>query len=633
MAIAKLNIANIYFDRDHYNDVLLKLYNRDDFHPEPASKFTDSVIGLSAYSQENVYEEILNRISEMRKKYGLEVEHTVSDTYDLNVAKTKEYLDDVYLEVDRINAVKLQLEEMIEESKEAIIQLEQIKNFDFNFDDLFSCHFLQVRFGKIPIGNIAKLGFYQALPFVYMEFKKDDQYVWCMYVTGPADAPEIDNIFSSLYFERIRIPNFVHGEPNCAIAEIQEEINVAQKQGEILDQRIKKILQENKDELNRIYSISDDLSALYQMQKYIVMTGENQLVINGFIPARGAKKFKQELEATGSSVSVDLLPANGDVRLKPPTLLRNNWFSRPFRMFVEMYGTPAYDDTDPTMYVALSYTLLFGIMFADLGQGLLLSLVGLIAYKVFNFKLGAVGVRVGLSSALFGFVFGSVFGNEDLITPIFNAMDSANTMNLLMVSVGLGIGLILISMLVNIILNIKKKNYPELLFSQNALPGLIFYVAVLLGVVGNFIGIKVFNPLYILLLIVLPMVVIFFKEPATNRLKGKKMFPEGIGSFLVVGFFELFEVVLTFLANTLSFLRVGGFVLAHAGMMLVVYTIAEMFGPVGYFITLVIGNIFVMCMEGLIVGIQVLRLEFYEMFSRYFEGNGIPFKTIKEETN
>ena len=108
------------------------------------------------------------------------------------------------------------------------------------------------------------------------------------------------------------------------------------------------------------------------------------------------------------------------------------------------------------------------------------------------------------------------------------------------------------------------------------------------------------------------------------------MFPEGFGSFFTEGFFELFDIVLTFITNTMSFLRVGGFVLSHAGMMLVVYTLANKIGGPGYWITLIIGNIFVMVLEGMIVGIQVLRLEFYEMFSRYYEGKGIPFKSIKE---
>lgn len=76
-------------------------------------------------------------------------------------------------------------------------------------------------------------------------------------------------------------------------------------------------------------------------------------------------------------------------------------------MFVEMYGVPRYNDVDPTLLVAISYTLLFGIMFGDLGQGIILSLVGLVAEKKFNLKLGGVGVRLGISSAIFGVFFGS----------------------------------------------------------------------------------------------------------------------------------------------------------------------------------------------------------------------------------
>lgn len=115
------------------------------------------------------------------------------------------------------------------------------------------------------------------------------------------------------------------------------------------------------------------------------------------------------------------------------------------------------------------------------------------------------------------------------------------------------------------------------------------------------------------------------------------MFPHGFGAFFTEAFFELFEVMLTFIANTMSFLRVGGFVLSHAGMMMVVYTLAKMVagGPgiinFGYILVAIIGNIFVMCLEGMIVGIQVLRLEFYEMFSRYYEGKGKPFQSIQEK--
>ena len=108
------------------------------------------------------------------------------------------------------------------------------------------------------------------------------------------------------------------------------------------------------------------------------------------------------------------------------------------------------------------------------------------------------------------------------------------------------------------------------------------------------------------------------------------MFESGFGGFFVEGFFELFEVVLSYITNTVSFLRVGGFILSHAGMMLVVNTLMESAAGASSILILVLGNIFVMVLEGLIVGIQVLRLEFYEMFSRYYEGNGIAFTATNE---
>ena len=630
MAISRLNLVSINFDKYCYNEVLLKLFNHDDFHPELASKFIDSVTGLSVYNQDNLYEEILVRLNDASNKYHFKLEEIPVESNQINVLGVKEYLDDLLLDVERIDAVKVQLDQMVNENQEAIIQLQHVADIDVDFDDLFSCKYLQVRFGKIPANNVAKLDYYESLPFVFKPFHNDSKYIWCMYITTPGDAPEVDNIFSSLYFERIHIPAFVHGSPELAISEIQEEANVAIEHSKKLEMRINKMFANNQDKLNEIYTIAKHLNDLYIMQKYVVVIGD-KLTVNGFVPTKNIKKFKEDFESI-EAVTVDVKPANSDVRLSPPTLLKSNWFSRPFRMFVEMYGVPKYNDADPTLLVSLSYTLLFGIMFGDVGQGIILSLVGLIAYKKFGLQLGAVGVRLGISSALFGIVFGSVFGHEEILVPMFNAMSPDNTMTLLMAAICLGIILIIISMSFNVILNLKKKNIGEAILSQNGLCGLVFYISILGLVLNMFLGLDFVNMIYIIILIVIPLLFIFLKEPLIRKFEEHEvMFPNGFGAFFVEGFFELFEVVLSFITNTMSFLRVGGFVLSHAGMMLVVYTLAEMVGGVGELAVIIFGNIFVMCLEGLIVGIQVLRLEFYEMFSRYYEGNGIPFKTIKED--
>ena len=143
-------------------------------------------------------------------------------------------------------------------------------------------------------------------------------------------------------------------------------------------------------------------------------------------------------------------------------------------------------------------------------------------------------------------------------------------------------------------------------------------------------NVNVLNPAFIILCIVFPLLLIFLREPLSKWMaKRKDLKPEdGVGGFIITNFFELFENVLSYITNTVSFLRVGGFILSHAGMMAVVLTLMEMIGGFGSPIVFVIGNIFVMAMEGLIVGIQVLRLEFYEIFSRFYEGDGKEFRPV-----
>lgn len=639
MAIAKLKLLEIEFPAEQYDSVLMKLINLDGFHPEYASKFADSVQGLSVLNRENPYADLIARMEEARDGYHLDLKCQDVDNARINIIQADTFFCNVLEQVTKIEKVKEDLQQMIEENEGTISQLEHMINAEVDFDTLFSCHYLQVRFGRIPTVNLDKLQYYGAQEFLFKTFHKGTKETYCMYMTTETKAPEIDNIFSSLYFERIHIPEFVHGTPEEALRVLKEEDETAKNYLVVLDGRIKDLFQQSIDEMNQIYSVSKKLNETYDAQKYVVVFGKNAAVY-GFAEDKDAEKIKNEFE-TIEDVHVEIKPAMGDSRLTPPTKLKNNWFSRPFRMFVEMYGVPSYTDFDPTNLVAISYTFLFGMMFGDIGQGIVLSLIGYFFYKWKGMQLGAVGMRLGISSTIFGFVFGSIFGSEALfehfMEPMFLPMESENTMTLLMAAIATGVILIIISIAFNIILNLKKKHWGDLLFSQNGIAGLVFYVSVLLLVANMLVGLNLplGGPLYIGLLIAMPVIMIFLKEPLSYKLEGEKMFPHGFGAFFTEAFFELFEVMLTFIANTMSFLRVGGFVLSHAGMMMVVYTLAEMVAggtaiTLSYLLVVVIGNAFVMCLEGMIVGIQVLRLEFYEMFSRYYEGKGKPFISIKE---
>ncbi|MDD6712154.1 MAG: V-type ATPase 116kDa subunit family protein [Sharpea porci] len=627
MAIAKLKLLEIEFPVENVDVILDKLVDSTTFHPELASKFADGVRDITVMNVDNPYGDIAHRIEDACKNHHLELDE--GQVGEIDVEKEVQFLNDFVKKFDDFDETKRQLLEMMDENAAVKKEISHMVNSGINFDYLFDSHYLQIRIGHMPSSSLTKLEYYENQEFLYKVFEEDTQECYIMYITTRNKAPEIDNIFSTLFFKRVRIPEFVHGSVEDAIVKLDEETNTATAYLEDLKARRANFIEENKAHLSKLYASARELNRITEAKKYVVVFGKSA-AIYGFATVKDANVIKEEYEKM-DHVRVDLTPPMSDYRLKPPTKLVNHWFAKPFGMFVEMYGVPNYTDMDPTNFVALTYCILFGIMFGDVGQGAMLILFGYLMSKFKGFRLGEVGVRIGIFSIIMGIIFGSVFGNETMIKPFFVPLKASNTMTLLATAVAIGAVLIIITISFNTYMNGKKKNWGEFLFSQNGLAGLVFYLAVIaliINMVAN-LHLPLGRP-FVVFFVVVPILLMFLKEPLTRKLGGYPMFPDGFGAFFTEGFFELFDVLLTFITNTVSYLRVGGFVLSHAGMMLVVYTLAGMVGGFGYWIVLVLGNIFVMVLEGMIVGIQVLRLEFYEMFSRYYEGGGRPFESMKE---
>ena len=245
-----------------------------------------------------------------------------------------------------------------------------------------------------------------------------------------------------------------------------------------------------------------------------------------------------------------------------------------------------------------------------------------------------------VGAVVFGLVFGSVFGFEHVLDPLYHAlfgleekpievMNPSMTVNIILGAVLIGLFLIMVAMVLNIVSSLRRRDYESGLFGPNGIAGLVFYASLVAGLGGQFIGLHLISVPYVLALIVLPLLLIFLREPLGRLAAGDPDWkPEKWGEFILQNFFELFEIMLSYLSNTMSFLRVGAFVLVHAGMMMAVFAIAELFGPLGFTIAVIIGNALVMGMEALLVSIQVMRLEFYEMFSRYYVGDGRAFQPL-----
>lgn len=639
MAIAKTKLVNITADLQDLDKVLERFVGLRCIHPVLATEFVEKVHGLTAFSADNPCSVILKELTDMEKEFEYTIEVATIDYIGSSTEEMKSYVANTHQKIKAIADQKKNTHDLIQKYQNALIQIKNIGSLDISLDDVFSCDYVYSRVGRLPNDSVEKLKYYRSRPFIFKSFSEDKNYSWCMYFTSNEYEREVDNIFSSLFFERIHIPDFVHGTPEAAEVTLQNEITFLEDSLKQIDADMKKILSECDHDLGVVKAQLLFQNRTYEAKKYVVGLGD-KFTITGFIEPIDEPTLRKQFEGI-NDLEIRIRPALSDMRLKAPTKLKNNWFSRPFSMFVEMYGLPSYTDIDPTPFVALTYSLLFGIMFGDLGQGLLLCLIGFLFVKWKKMKLAEIGIRIGLSSAFFGLLYGSFFGNETILTPFYtNVLGLANkpievmdvnfTMTLLIFAILLGASLILMSICLNIYSHIKKKKVKSIIFSHNGIAGLTFYLFVFGGLILKLkFGVNIFTTIPVLIFIALPLILIFLKEPLDRKMHSEKMFPSGIGGFITEGFFELFEILLSYITNTMSFLRVGGFVLAHAGLMLVVFSLMSMTSA-SWASTLIfiLGNLLVMVLEAMIVGIQVLRLEFYEMFSRFYEGNGVPFKTF-----
>lgn len=280
--------------------------------------------------------------------------------------------------------------------------------------------------------------------------------------------------------------------------------------------------QASSEQLLTLYSYLRFMYAAGELKKYAVQTEDGTFLLCGWVPAKELESIRQRAGQFPDVMLAEDAPTTIQMET-PPVKLKNNFWARLFQPFTEMYGLPAYNEFDPTFLMAITYSILFGIMYGDVGQGLVLIALGVFLYKVKGLWLGGILGSVGVFSTIFGFVFGSFFGYEHLI-PGFHVLDSgANATKLLVVSAALGAVTIVGMMVINIMNGIRQKDIKKIFFTNNSLAGIIFYLAVVIGaVVMLTTGVKVFTPLYIIVFILLPILVMFCQEPLGKLAAGKR---------------------------------------------------------------------------------------------------------------
>lgn len=624
MAIEKMSLVNIVGPVSMFDETAKHCIIGMDFHPENTSNIVSQKSVFMPFNESNPFNEALRQIIEFASRAKIALKY--SDFFELTETQDeiKKKIADITGKYSDFQEKISQLKKRITEDEQILVQLDHLKDVTVNLDDLFNFEFVKFRFGRMPRDNYERLKTYGNINEVYYTPTViEKEYVWGMYLSPKVFINKTDALFISLSFERVRISDRAHGTPYEAYTVIRNEIESTKINLNNINAQYNEFMKETLSNILAYYSKIRYLHDTFELRKFAVRS-ESNFYIAGWIIKEKSESFADRFSLI-EGVSCIIEEPDEVPTIAPPTKLKNKAIFKPFEEFVKMYGLPSYNETDPSPLLAITYTLLFGLMFGDAGQGLVLALAGLGLWFYKKTSFGKILCTIGISSVIFGLIYGSIFGYEISGFGIFGIVKPLrDTNNMLISAVGLGIVLISIAMIVNIINGFKQKSAGKTFFSNNGITGIIFYWAIIFAVILLFgFGKNIFSLWYILVFVGIPLLLFFFKEPLdhiiTHRTKWK---PDSIGEYIIASFFELIEVLLSFVTNTISFIRVGAFALSHAGMMLVVFMLAGEAGKSKNIFIIIFGNIFVMLLEGMIVGIQVLRLEFYEMFSRFFDGNG-----------
>ncbi len=639
MAVKPVKVISIIGMMSELDKVVKLCGDSRMFHPDDAMSFYSNKQGFSPLSEKNPYSVSIQNLKSASELAGFELTYKKPKGFNKSDDELLKYSGDFCDKIDKLSNGKLQYKSRLEEINRTIAQVKHFTGSNLDFTEIHKCRFINPTFGRLPKESYEKLNNYSENPYVlFFPCSNDDTHYWGAYFSPPDKKSETDRIFSSLYFESLEIPP-IAGRPEDIIKALEdekEEIAVKiKKSGE----ELKKFLDKELDTCNMYYSKLMELDSYHEIKRYVYKYN-NSFILVGWIPADGEDLFTSQLDGI-KSIDYSLSDGKDEIKHSPPIIMKNPPFFRLYEFYVKMYGLPCYNEIDPTTVVALTYTLFFGIMFGDVGQGLVVAIVGFLMWKLKKMEVGRILVPCGISGMIFGSIYGSVFGFEEAMNPVYKALlgidgklvDVMNPDTISMIiygSVALGFITVAIIMLINIVSSIKRRDLESALFGPNGVSGFVFYVSLVVGLVLQmFMGIEVMTPVYLICLIILPLLLIYMREPLGRLVSGKKKWqPEKWGEYFVQSFFELFEMCLGYLTNTMSFLRVGAYILVHAGMMTVVFTLAEMMGGVGFYIVLVLGNALVMALEALLVAIQVLRLDYYEIFSRFYVGEGRPFNPV-----
>ena len=462
------------------NDYLSKY----EIHLENAMAQLTQVQHLSPYIQINPYRDLLAKVNEFASLVGdqgnVEIQNISLEEIQPLLDSLGEKISELRQECDRLMAEQASVTEDIN-------RLFPFSSLPEDVDKLIRYRFVQVRFGRIQKEYYEKFNtfVYDDLDTMFYPCREDPDYVWGLYFVLWTKMEQVDAVFSSMHFERIYLKkDFYHGTPQELCSQYNRKLEELQREYDKRQEEIQKLLSEDASMILSARAALNALSTNFDVRKVAACVKEHQetfYILCGWMTEDDASAFMKDIEDDPKLFCV-IEDDKNKINCKPPTKLKNPKIFRPFEMYVKMYGLPDYHEMDPTIFVAVTYSFIFGVMFGDVGQGLLLALGGFILFKKKHLDLAAIIGTAGIFSTFFGFMFGSIFGFEDIIDAVWLRPAEAMTLvpglgnmnTIFVVAIVFGMFLILLTMVFHIINAVKVRNIEGTWFDQNAVCAFAF---------------------------------------------------------------------------------------------------------------------------------------------------------------
>lgn len=548
--------------------------------------------------------------------------------------------------------------EKLSQITETLKEAESFSNLKIPYSQLEHLSFLSLRIGRITADNFENLRDAVGFHGVIIPLGNDKSKI--LAVSSKKGRFALDTELKKFGFVNMEIPENFNGIPEEVLVSMQQEKVAAERDVAKINEEKKNYADTHAEEIRRLLGAFCISKQIKDIQNELESTSMVYR-LTGWIPAADSRNFMKELDdLTEGRIAIrEYLPTEVPSVLrgeeKVPVKLTHGKFISAFERMIFSYGSPLYGTIDPTPFVAVFFTFLFGIMFGDFGQGLVIFLAGLLmAKKVIKVgawnKFAPIFMGVGCSSCVMGLVTGEFFGTEKVLepfamfvtglfgnphAPILKVMPSSNPNSILVifgifgVTIALGFVINSIGLIVNMCNNALRRKFGNVFFGKCGLAGILFYWYVVVFAVR----IAAFHhvpAVYDWVVIGVSLFFAAFGEPFERLFNGERPVVEnGFGSLVIGGIVELIEVVSSYLSSTISFVRVGAFALAHAVLGFIIELMSSKCGPVGGIFVLVAGNAIVVVLEGMIVAIQVIRLQYYEFFSKFFNETGAEFKPLQ----